>query len=71
MQQQKFGELAQQLGFLTDTQLERVLALQAEEDGASMPRRPLGIICMQEGFLSFEQVVRVLERQESVRLDAS
>ena len=71
MEKQRFGELAQQLGFLSETQLETALTIQAHEDGASMPRRPLGIICMQEGMLSFDQVVRILERQETTRLEAS
>jgi hypothetical protein len=71
MQKQRFGELARQLGFLTDAQLEQVLSIQAREDDASMPRRPIGIICMQEGLLSFDQVVRILEKQEAARLEAN
>ena len=66
MQRQKFGELALELGYLSDEQLARALSIQQEEDTASQPRRPLGIICMQEGFLTFNQVVRILERQETV-----
>lgn len=65
MQKQKFGAIALQLGLLSESQLTRALSIQEQEDGASQPRRPLGIICMQEGYLTFEQVVQILARQEA------
>jgi len=64
MDRQRFGDLAQQLGLLTSDQVECALRIQQEEDSAGNPRRPLGLICMQEGYLRFEQVVAVLERQQ-------
>jgi len=65
MQRQKFGEIARQLGFLTEIELTRALSIQEREEVATQPRRPLGIICMQEGYLTFEQVVQILARQEA------
>jgi len=66
MQRQKFGEIALQLGFLTELQLTRALSVQEREEVASRPRRPLGIICMQEGYLTFDQVVQILAQQEAL-----
>jgi hypothetical protein len=65
MQRQKFGEIALQLGFLTESQVTRALSIQEREENATQPRRPLGIICMQEGYLTFDQVVQILARQEA------
>lgn len=64
MDRQRFGDLAQQLGLLTAEQVESALRIQQGEDAAGTPRRPLGLICMQEGYLRFEQVMAVLERQQ-------
>lgn len=69
MQRQKFGAIALYLGLLSEAQLTRALSIQEQEDGAAQPRRPLGIICMQEGYLTFEQVVQILARQEAVTLE--
>jgi hypothetical protein len=65
MQRQKFGEIAIQLGLLSEGQLTRALSIQEREEGQEQPRRPLGIICMQEGYLTFDQVVQILGRQEA------
>lgn len=65
MQRLKFGEIAVQLGMLTEQQLIRALSIQEREEGLDQPRRPLGIICMQEGYLTFDQVVQILGRQEA------
>lgn len=64
MDRQRFGDLAQQLGLLTTEQVDRAVQIQQEEDAAGTPRRPLGLICMQEGYLRFDQVMAVLERQQ-------
>ncbi|MGV3724994.1 MAG: hypothetical protein ACO1SX_29190 [Actinomycetota bacterium] len=64
MDRQRFGDLAQQLGLLTAEQVEHALRIQQEEDAAGTPRRPLGLICMQEGYLQFDQVMAVLARQQ-------
>jgi len=60
-----FGELAVQLGYLTREQLERVLAIQAAEEATSQARRPLGLICMQEGYLTGSQLITLLEQQQA------
>lgn len=64
MDRLRFGELASELGLLTSAQLERALQIQRVEDDEGRPRRPLGLICMQEGFLTFDQVMAVLARQQ-------
>jgi hypothetical protein len=64
MDRQRFGDLAQQLGLLTTEQVEHALRIQQDEDAAGSPRRPLGLICMQEGYLRFDQVMAVLARQQ-------
>lgn len=65
MQRQKFGEIAIQLGLLSEGQLMRALSIQEREESQERPRRPLGIICMQEGYLTFDQVMQILGRQEA------
>lgn len=64
MRRQRFGEIALELGVLSELQLSRALSIQEQDEVATRPRRPLGIICMQEGFLTFEEVVQILARQE-------
>jgi len=70
MERQRFGEVALDLGLLTPEQLTDVVQIQHDEDVAGSPRRPLGLICMQRGYLSFEQVVAVLARQQQSPIQA-
>lgn len=65
MDRRRFGELARELGLLTAAQVERAVQIQESEDAKGQPRRPLGLICMQEGYLTFDQVMIVLARQQA------
>lgn len=62
-----FGEIAVEQGFLTPEQLEQALRLQQGEDADGRPHRPLGIICLQEGLLRYDDVMRILGEQERRR----
>lgn len=64
MDRQRFGDVALQLGLLNSEQVERAVLLQQDEDAAGTPRRPLGLICMELGYLTFDQVMAVLARQQ-------
>jgi hypothetical protein len=60
-----FGETAVQLGYLTAEQLAHALELQRQDDAEQKPRRPLGIVCVQQRYLTFDQVMQTLARQEA------
>jgi len=64
MQRPRFGDLAVSVGYLTPEQLEHALTIQQQEDQDGQPRRPLGLICMQQGYLTYTRLMELLERQE-------
>jgi hypothetical protein len=70
MERRKFGELAKELGLVSAAQLEQALEIQQREETHGRPRRPLGLICMAEGYLTFDQVMLVLARQQTEEVEA-
>ena len=64
MRRPKFGDTAFSLGYLTEYQLAHALAIQLQEAEKSRVARPLGLICMAQGYLTFQQVQTVLACQE-------
>lgn len=64
MERSRFGELAVEAGYLQPADVRRVERIQAEDLREGRVPRPLGIICLQEGLMTYAQVVVTLERAE-------
>ena len=64
MERSRFGELAVAAGYLTPEKLAEACRLQERDAAEGRVVRPLGIICMQLGHMSFKQVSLTLERSE-------
>ena len=64
MDRSRFGELAVAAGYLTPERLEKAQRAQRQDASAGRVARPLGIICLQLGYMSFRQVSATLERGE-------
>ena len=64
MERSRFGELAMEAGYLTPERLERARRLQQQDAARGAVARPLGIICLQLGYMTFKQVSIILERGE-------
>jgi len=62
MDQSRFAEEAMATGVLTPAQIDRVLAVQAADLNAGHVPRPVGIICLELGWLTYDQVVDLLAR---------
>jgi len=63
MERARFGEVAVELGYLSQEQLQRALDLQHREQCDRTPHRHIGRICIDEGYLTLANVLAVLERQ--------
>lgn len=63
MRADRFGELAVRLGYLTQEQLDRALAVQRQEDRELLPHRPLGTICLSLGYLTPDEVRTIVHSQ--------
>ena len=61
-----FGEVAVTLGYLTREQLENALSIQERQDREREPHQPLGVICIELGYLNPRQVREVVDRQSVV-----
>ena len=62
----RFGWLALAAGYLTAAQLMEALAIQEGEDSACPLHRLLGRICLDQGYLSEDQVEAILRHQERI-----
>ena len=58
----RFGTIASELGFLTREQLMQGLDEQVDDDLNGRPHRVIGAICFGNGWLTPEQIERVLNR---------
>lgn len=58
-QGKRLGELLIELGYLSPADLARVLRAQGDSKG---PRKPIGLICVEMGFLSQERLHLILDR---------
>jgi len=57
----KFGEIAVELGFMTDDQVNNILSRK------SITRQMLGQLCIEEGYLDYEMLARIIASQYSCR----
>src|SRR5688572_3141210 len=61
--QYRFGGIAVERGLLTREQLLRALMVQSIEDASHSEHRPLGEVCVAEGYLTPGSVEEILEEQ--------
>jgi hypothetical protein len=59
----RFGQIAVELGFLTDEQLKDALCEQVDDDLAKRRHRLLGDICIERGWMTSEQVKITLRKK--------
>ncbi len=57
----RFGHAAVKLGLLTEEQLKEALCEQVEDDLTCRPHRLLGEICSQNGWITSDQIKKVME----------
>jgi CheY-like chemotaxis protein len=62
----RFGMLAIEMGFVTVDQIREAMAEQLEDDLAEKPRRLLGTILVDKGWLTFREVEMILDRKEGI-----
>ncbi len=56
-----FGQIAVEMGFVTQAQVKQALEIQKDEDARKAPHRLLGIIMLEAGFLSSEEMIQILK----------
>lgn len=61
VKKKKFGEIAVELGFMTEEQVNNVLSR------TSIARRMLGQLCIEEGYLDYEMLARIIAVQYSCK----
>ncbi len=61
VKKKKFGEIAVELGFMTDEQVNSILSRR------SITRRMLGQLCIEEGYLDYEMLARIIAVQYSCK----
>ena len=61
-QRKPFGQIAIQKGFIKEAQLEQALSIQSQQEGED--RKLLGIVMLEAGLLSNEQLIQILQRYE-------
>jgi len=61
-----FGQVAVRMGFVTDSQVEAALEIQRSLKIAGKPRRLLGMIMLETGLISSEQLIAILKYYETV-----
>lgn len=71
MQRSRFGEAALKSGYLNPEQLDLLERIQARDLHDGRVPRPLPILSIQEGFLTFHQVSEILEKAEQKRRGAT
>lgn len=58
--EQRFGQTAVSMGFITEERLKEALRLQADEDRAGQAHRLLGTILFDQEWMSSDQIEQVL-----------
>jgi len=61
----RFGEIAIERGWTTESQVEKALAIQKKEDEAGEKHRLIGIIMLAEGFISTTDLISTLKKMDS------
>ncbi len=62
-----FGQIAIDMGFVTADAVKRALDIQHKEDAAGKTHRLLGIIMLEAGFLSSEELIQILRYYQTER----
>jgi hypothetical protein len=62
-----FGEIASALEYTTAKDLEAALDIQRQMDVRGEPHKLLGIIMLQQGMISSEQLIKILKEMEKER----
>jgi len=57
----RFGQMAVDMGFITESQLKEALCLQVDENLSGKSHRLLGTILFEKGWMSSDQVEKVLD----------
>ena len=66
----RFGEAALQAGYIQDGALEKALVLQKERDQIGESHKLLGIILLEMGAISSEQLIGILKKMNGSSADA-
>jgi hypothetical protein len=61
-----FGQIAVRMGFVTDSQVQAALEVQRSLESSGKPRRLLGMIMIETGLISTEQLIAILKYYETV-----
>jgi hypothetical protein len=62
----RFGEVAISEGYLDRDSVDRALAIQTDRDGVGESHKLLGLILLEMGALSNDQLIRTLKRMQQV-----
>ncbi|MBI3726365.1 hypothetical protein HY251_20760 [bacterium] len=66
----RFGEAALQSGFIEGPALEKALTIQKERDAHGESHKLLGIILLEMGAISSEQLIEVLKKMSASALES-
>ncbi|HUW56210.1 MAG TPA: hypothetical protein VMZ92_06210 [Planctomycetota bacterium] len=66
-QPKPFGQVAIQMGFVTESQVQAALEIQASMEKTRKERRLLGMIMLEMGMISTDQLIDVLKYYETHR----
>lgn len=64
----RFGKLAVELGYVTDTQVEQALAIQVEDARAGLNHRVIGAILFELGWMAPGEIEQVLNEMARRRM---
>ena len=64
-QPKPFGQVAVELGFVTESQVQAALEIQSSMEKTRKERRLLGMIMLEMGMISTEQLIDVLKYYET------
>ena len=63
--EKRFGEIAIDMGFISEEQLEEATKLQMEQDADGLEHRLIGSILYSLGYMTIQQVNEVIESSKS------
>lgn len=61
----RFGEVAVGQGYLTATTVDEALSIQRDRDGVGESHKLLGLILLEMGAISNDQLIRTLKQMQS------
>ena len=63
----RFGEIAIEKGYVTESQVERALAVQERVDEEGGEHRLIGLVMLSEGYISTTQLIEMLKIMDAER----